>query len=151
VAGRVGDHGGGIAGLSALLGEFGEAIRYDLLTVGLRLDDLGTSDLSWTDLKAVIVHSPPGSAFQRARHGEYATWTAETHLLAVIADALRIGNWQRTGSKRGRPKPIPRPTDKAVKRLTTAELRKNEMQSGVIGAPIPLDELKRRVRAKNAR
>jgi hypothetical protein len=38
-----------------------------------------------------------------------AGWTLESHLLAVVADALRGANWQRSGGKGSKPKPIPRP------------------------------------------
>lgn len=32
------------------------------------------------------------------------------HLLALIADAVNVGNWQRQGKKNAtKPKPIPRP------------------------------------------
>jgi len=31
-------------------------------------------------------------------------WTTETHLLAVVANALLVGNWQRQGRK-GAPRP----------------------------------------------
>jgi hypothetical protein len=34
------------------------------------------------------------------------TWSLTDHLLAVVHDQLAIANWQRTGKKSGRPKPI---------------------------------------------
>lgn len=37
-------------------------------------------------------------------------WTLEAMLLAEVADATNVGNWQRgSGKKRDYPKPIPRP------------------------------------------
>lgn len=84
-------------------------------------------------------------------HGEYAAWTADTYVLAVIADLLQAGNWQRGGGKGPRPKPLPRPADAATKHLTSDELRRNRMQSGVIGTPKTLDEMKEWLRAKNGR
>lgn len=52
---------------------------------------------------------PATSAFGRSVHGEAATWDTADHLLAVIADAVQVGNWQRSGRKRRKPQPIPRP------------------------------------------
>jgi hypothetical protein len=57
----------------------------------------------------VVTWLPSTSAFGRSVHGEAATWDTTDYLLAVIADAVQIGNWQRTGKKRNRPQPIPRP------------------------------------------
>lgn len=56
------------------------------------------------------------SAFWRAvdTEGEIA-WTDDTHLLAVIADAVIAANWQRSkdGQKgTNKPKPLPRPGEK---------------------------------------
>lgn len=149
--GRVGYRPGGILGLCRLLEEHGGAIRYDLLTVGRTLDDLGTRRLTWTDLLAVVQHAPPGSALSRSLHGEFALWSPNEYLLALVADLLQAANWQRGGGKGTKPKPLARPTDKAVKRLTVAELKKDRMQSGVIGTAMPLDELKAWVRRNNDR
>lgn len=151
MAGGVRYQRGGILGLCQLLTEHAEAIRYDLLTVGLRLDDLGRRKFTWVDLLAVVRQSPPTSALARAMHGEYAIWTPDTYLLAMVADQLVAANWQRGGGKGKRPKPLQRPKDLAVKRLSRDELRKNPMQSGVIGTPMTLDAMKEWLRAKNGR
>lgn len=43
-------------------------------------------------------------------HPEDAAWSLTDLLLAEVADALRIANWQRGSGKRSEfPKPIPRP------------------------------------------
>lgn len=47
---------------------------------------------------------------------EAATWSADTHLLATVADLLAGGNWQRGGGKGRRPKPIQRPGAKSAGR-----------------------------------
>jgi hypothetical protein len=51
--------------------------------------------------------------------------------LAVIADAVQIGNWQRTGKKRNRPQPIPRPgqDDRHRKKFGTASRTIDEAQA----------------------
>lgn len=36
-------------------------------------------------------------------------WTPTEYLLAEITDAIRGGNWQRSGGKGSRPRRIPRP------------------------------------------
>jgi len=43
-------------------------------------------------------------------HPEEHEWDLSSLLLAEIADAVRVGNWQRgSGKKADYPKPIPRP------------------------------------------
>ena len=40
---------------------------------------------------------------------EIESWSADTYLLAHIADLLAVANWQRSGGKGQRPKPVIRP------------------------------------------
>lgn len=90
--------------------EHREAIEYDLIALGLRLRDVGTERLSWGDLYAVLRHSPRSSALFRALHPDDHEWTLPALLLAEVADAARVANWQRgSGKKADYPKPIPRP------------------------------------------
>lgn len=87
-----------------------EAIRYDLLTLGLRLRDLGTAQLTWADLLAVCRQSPHGSALQRALQPEDAPWGLTEQLLALIADVVSMQFWADHNRRRSqRPKAIPRP------------------------------------------
>lgn len=37
-------------------------------------------------------------------------WGATEHLLAATVDSIAAGNWQRSGGKGQRPKPVPRPS-----------------------------------------
>jgi hypothetical protein len=104
---------GGIAGLCCLLEDHAEAIEYDLLAMGLRLDDLGTERLTWRDLYVVVHRSGPASALIRELQPELAAWASGAvlaDLLAHAVDLLAGGNWQRAGKKTApKPKPIPRP------------------------------------------
>lgn len=113
MAGGVGNHSGGIAGLCYLLTEHAEAIEFDLLVMGRRLDDLGTEALSWRDLLVVVRQAGPGSALARALNPEGAAWAsgaASADLLALVADLLAVSNWQRQGKKSApRPKRVKRP------------------------------------------
>lgn len=52
---------------------------------------------------------PLSSALYRKVGGPDALWGLTDHLLATVADALHMANWQRGGGKGNRPKPIPRP------------------------------------------
>jgi hypothetical protein len=54
-------------------------------------------------------HLPLESATVRAQRGEEALWGLREMLLAQAVDELRGANWQRSGSKGRRPKPIERP------------------------------------------
>jgi len=101
---------GGISSLRRLIAEHPEAVHYELLRLGLRLEQLGTKHLTWFDLKAVVVSLPHGNAIQRAEHGEDALWGLPEHLIATVIDVLQAANWQRAGDKDARrPDPIRRP------------------------------------------
>lgn len=100
---------GGIRGLCGLLDEHRGAIDVDCLRLGLDLADLGTERFSWARLKAVVTYAPADSALVRSIHGDAAQWDATEHLLAAAVDALNAANWQRSGGKGRRPKPVPRP------------------------------------------
>ena len=113
MAGGVDGRPGGILSVCRELTLYGEAIEYDLLTVGLHLTDLGTPALTWRDLIVFLRQAPRTSAYTRAREPERASWGVTDYLLATIADALAVANWQRASQGRRapgpRPKPIPRP------------------------------------------
>lgn len=64
--------------------------------------------MTWRKFDALLSGLPPGSAYIRAVRPELA-WNENEHLLAHIADLLAGGNWQRSGGKGQRPKPIKRP------------------------------------------
>lgn len=72
----------------------------------------GTDRLSWRDLSVIIRRSGQDSSLALQEQGEAALWSVSDHLLAGILDALHGANWQRSGSKGQRPKPVPRPGDK---------------------------------------
>lgn len=105
MAGRLWRDTGGILGLLKLLDEHQEAVEYDLITMGLRLEDLGHS-LQWRDLIVIIRQAQPGSAIYRARN-PYHEWTLARQLqVAQINDARRLA-WLYTAahSKRRPPEP----------------------------------------------
>lgn len=120
---------GGILGLVRLLDEHGEAVEYDLITLGLRLEWLGSPVLSWRDLVVIIRESPRTSALSRSIHGEAAAWGPLEHLAAAQLDALNGGNWQRGGGKGPKPKPTKRP---GADRADTQHYG---------SAPLPVDEM----------
>lgn len=71
---------------------------------------MGTPRLTWRDLLVITRQSPPTSALFRAENPDSWVWGMTEHLLAVIADEIAVGNWQRQGRPNAtRPKPIPRP------------------------------------------
>lgn len=69
-----------------------------------------TGGLSWPDLIAYVRQLPPESATARAMGGDAADWDTRAHLLASVVDQLAVANWQRSGKKSGKPKPIKRPS-----------------------------------------
>lgn len=103
---------GGILSLVELIDEHYEAIEADLLDRGWRLAEVGRG-LSWRDLLIMVrrFQRDPETATARAMHGEH--WSVTDQLLAVIADLLQVGNWQRAGKKSApKPKPIQRPWER---------------------------------------
>lgn len=40
---------------------------------------------------------------------EFELWDLDAHLLASVVDLLAGANWQRTGKRSGKPKPLKRP------------------------------------------
>lgn len=103
---------GGIRGLLELIDEHEEAIRYDLLKLGLRLEHVGSKRFTWLDFKTVVANCDPTGALARAIVGDAAGWTLTDHLLASVVDVGQVANWQRGGGKGQRPKPIKRPDSK---------------------------------------
>lgn len=58
----------------------------------------------------IVKQSPRDSALVRELIGESHDWDLRNQLLAAIADASHVANWQRAeGKKKDMPKPIPRP------------------------------------------
>lgn len=106
---------GGILSLADFVEEYRDALAYHLITLGLRLRWLGSSRLTWEDLRVIVAQSPPGSPLHRAKDDTRAAWDSgavSAYLLAVIADQIAGGNWQRAGRKNApKPKPIERPGD----------------------------------------
>lgn len=103
---------GGIRSLRELIAEHKEAIEFDLIAHGLRLDWLGTERLSWRDLLVIIRQAPPGSALDRAQRPDDAGWGLSEQLLAMVVDNTNWLVWAKTddaAKNRNRPKPIPRP------------------------------------------
>lgn len=47
--------------------------------------------------------------------GDFAEWGVAEYLLALVADAINMGNWQRGGGKGPRPQAIERPNDNKSK------------------------------------
>lgn len=90
--------------------ELVRALEADLIGLGVRLRWVGTDQLTWHELYAVITNLPRSSAFFRVQNPDAAEWDLPALLLAEAVDALKVANWQRGGGKRADyPKPIPRP------------------------------------------
>lgn len=133
MAGGVWHHGGGIAGLARLLSEHGEAIEYDLIRLGLRLDWLGTQCFSWRDLWVIVRQCGPDTALWRADDCRREQ-TVTTDLLRSVEFSLRVLAWQNTkdgATGRNAPQPV----------LFDWEKTRDEYAGDVM----PLDELKARL------
>lgn len=112
MAGGLRDRPGGIAGLVQLLTEHGEAIEYDLLALGLRLDWLGSPDLTWRDLHVIISQAPAGSAIVRACVPS-AVFGSTDRLLLLIELRIRQLTWALGGGKGVAPRLLELPGDES--------------------------------------
>jgi len=101
-----GQHGG-IWGLYELVSEYREAVHYDLLALGLAPRLIGTPRFGWDDFAVWVKFMPASSQLFQAVRGPQ--WSAELHMLANVVDTLTSANWQRSGGKGPRPKPVKRP------------------------------------------
>lgn len=43
-------------------------------------------EMTWRELRDFVANLPPDSATSRAIHGEAASWTATTHMVASLID-----------------------------------------------------------------
>lgn len=112
--GSVGVVAGGIAGLVGVLREHGEAVEFDLLCNGLRLDWLGTDRLTWHDLAVFIRWCRPDSAVNRSL-SEHWQRTPELDMWRSIEHSLRVLTWQIGGGRAyDYPQPIPLPWDEPL-------------------------------------
>lgn len=102
--------------------------------MGIEITDLGGS-LSYRRLSVLLANASRDSAFNRSVAGESAEWTLTDHLLALVWHQLALGNWQRSGGKGPRPKPIQRP----------GASDKDETRIGG-GTVLPFDQLRKRLR-----
>lgn len=103
MVGCVGGGPGGIGSLHGLIDEFAEAVGADLLTIGKRVDDIGSESFSWWDFKVWVAFRPPESILMTKVHGPY--YPLELRIQGMLVDLLRAANWQRGGGKGQRPKP----------------------------------------------
>ena len=113
---------------------------------------LGTPELPWSAVVALVRHTRPGDALYRESNGELGRWSETEYLLADVIDTLNTLVWFKTkdGQKgHNRPKPYPRPGGDAPLRLEDAEISESgALRSGgkgqmQFGAPMTLEELDR--------
>lgn len=127
---------GGINGLLTLHREHSEAVERDLIALGLRWRDVGSSRLSWRDLAAIIRAAQPGSAIFHVLSPESAGWSQTDYILADLYDAVNRGAYYSAlaaGVKRPkRPKPYPRPgltpKDRDVRTFRTEPMPIDQMR-----------------------
>ena len=122
---------GGIRWLAGLIREPDtcEAVEYQLITLGLRLRQLGTAELSWRDLLVICRQAPEGSPIHRALDPEWSLWSWETLLLGQLVNyAALIAHLTRGGRRKFEP-PIKLPGDES----TTHEV--------IEADTIPMDEI----------
>lgn len=82
-----------------------EAVEYDLIRSGLRLDWLGTEALSWRDLRVMVTQAQPDTAVFKSMNPHWQQ-TVEADLLRAIEFNVRILAWQQSrDGQKGQNKP----------------------------------------------
>lgn len=75
----------------------------------VHIGDAGSNRLTWRRMWSLISNLPPEAATRRAVDPDGTGWGAAEYLLAVIADGVLGGNWQRSGGRGKKPKQVWRP------------------------------------------
>lgn len=89
-----------------VISEHPHQVRYELLRVGRRLDELWTGELTWPDLAAVIACCPPGSPLRHELTPESQYSTTDQLLLGLI-NLTRTQVWLLNGApESGRPRDV---------------------------------------------
>lgn len=109
----------------------------DLLTIGKRLDQVGTQEFSWWDLSVRVMFAQPDSIIYKAIHGH--TYGMVERQLGIVIDTLRAANWQRSGGRGPRPKPVRWPWSP------------KSGDDRTVGTAAPLDDVRAFLLAKNGR
>lgn len=65
--------------------------------------------MTWRQLRSFLSHLPRESALARDLLDDDVNWGLNEQLLAMAIDVLRAANYQRSGGKGAKPKPLPRP------------------------------------------
>lgn len=113
---------GGIVGLLSVLREHRGAIEYDLLTLGLDLDDLPGPELSWHRLLTVVNHCGPDTALWRSVNPHWVQ-TPDNDFMRAVEFGVRQLVWLNTedGRKgRNQPKPFLWPWEAEAERAAHA-------------------------------
>ena len=134
MARRVECDAGGIRSLLRFLEEHGEAVEYDCLTHGFRLEEVGVT-FSWRDLRTLVQRwgGLPGTALFRSVHG-YEGWSIEAQLTAHLIDALAVLDYHqvRIGAPKSsakKPTPVERPWDKPRARYGSGAMPYDEIDA----------------------
>lgn len=116
---------------------------------GVDVLDLGSPRLTWDRLARLIQHLPPDAATVAAVSGPAAQWGSTEYLLALVVDALNVGNWQRIGDKKApKPTPLPRPGEPDRRSRRRTKLSKDEVHRRLLAQ---LAERKEREAVSDAR
>lgn len=135
---------GKILGLIAFIEEHRAAVRSDLLHLGLRLEQLGTPDLTWAEMYALAHCADSTTAMFRAMNGH--SWSVDTILAAHLYDLQMMQAYQfnrANGGRMRKPKPFPRP-----EALMPSDDEANE---STMGQAAPLEDIQEFLRRKNGR
>jgi len=101
------DATGGSLQLDELIEEHGEALLFDLQSIGVDLRDLWRPGTRVTPRYVLwlVGQLPQSSAFAASMRGgaEFRPWTTDTYLLAAVVNILAAANRQRAGKRGGKP------------------------------------------------
>lgn len=90
---------GGIRKLRELIEEHPTEVEFELIRLGLRLDQLGSPLLSWRDLAVIVTHCAMGSPLRTALQG-FESWTRLELLAAMQVNLQAHWTWLNMDEKK---------------------------------------------------
>lgn len=111
----IGSDVGGIASLTLIIREHGDALEYDLITRTPHTLRSVPGSLDWRELGAFVKYLPMDSALKSEMNPDSAYWEGSRRvpmMLADLFDLLQFQNYlilKTNGAKPKKPKPYPRP------------------------------------------
>jgi hypothetical protein len=122
--------------LELLDGEFGEAVEYDILRHGRRLQDLGTAAFPWRELLLIVRHQDPHESALRRAALDHVDFGYSDQVQVAILNTLRVMSWQ-LGMDPDAPRPerVLMPGEKSDEQIDAMSIEDMDARLAQMGLP----------------